>query len=58
LGGLPPLMGWLLDRAWDGPMAGGAGLRLRRLRRRHRTDACLALVALLLVAFTRETHCR
>jgi MFS family permease len=61
LGGvlMQPGVGWLLDRHWQGAMAGGA-----RLYAPEAWQAALLLlvgtvgISLLLVAFARESHCR
>ena len=61
LGGMvmPPLVGWMLDRSWDGAMAAGARVyAFDAYRAGFAPMLVWLLLALLLVAFTRETHCR
>ena len=61
LGGMimPPLVGWVLDRNWSGALADGARVYDFAAYRAGFSPmlAWLAL-SLLLLAFTRETHCR
>ena len=61
LGGMimPPVVGWVLDRNWSGTLADGARIYDFAAYRAGFSPmlAWLAL-ALLLLAFTRETHCR
>ena len=61
LGGMimPPLVGWVLDRNWDGVLAEGVRVYDFAAYRAGFSPmlAWLAL-SLLLLAFTRETHCR
>lgn len=61
LGGMimPPLVGWLLDRNWSGALAEGVRVYDFAAYRAGFSPmlAWLAL-SLLLLAFTRETHCR
>lgn len=56
---LQPAVGWMLDRSWDGEMAGA--VRIYSLEA-YRSGFTLMLawlaLALLLILFTRETHCR
>ena len=61
LGGMfmQPLVGFMLDRHWDGAMAGGA--RVYSFAAFQWGFALLlawGLLSLVLLAFTRETHCR
>jgi MFS family permease len=61
LGGMvmPPLVGWMLDRAWDGATAEGARVYAFDAYRAGFAPMLIwLLLALLLVAFIRETHCR
>jgi nitrate/nitrite transporter NarK len=61
LGGMvmPPLVGWVLDRGWNGAMAGGARVyEFSDYRAGFSPMLAWLLLALVLVAFTRETHCR
>jgi mannitol-specific phosphotransferase system IIBC component len=61
LGGMlmPPMVGWMLDRRWDGAIANG--VRLYSFDA-YRAGFTLMLVwlgaALVLLVFVRETHCR
>ena len=61
LGGMvmPPMVGWMLDRRWDGTMANG--VRVYDFDA-YRAGFTLMLVwlaaALVLLVFVRETHCR
>jgi MFS family permease len=61
LGGMimPPVVGWLLDRNWSGAMVDGARVYDFAAYRAGFSPmlAWLAL-SLVLLAFTRETHCR
>ncbi len=61
LGGMlmPPLVGWVLDRSWSGALAEGVRIYDFAAYRAGFSPmlAWLAL-ALVLLAFTRETHCR
>jgi MFS family permease len=61
LGGMimPPLVGWVLDRSWSGALADGVRVYDFAAYRAGFSPmlAWLAL-ALVLLAFTRETHCR
>ena len=60
LGGMlmPPLVGWVLDRSWSGALSEGVRIYDFAAYRAGFSPmlAWLAL-ALLLLAFTRETHC-
>jgi len=61
LGGMvmPPLVGWMLDRSWSGAMAGGARVYdFDAYRAGFAPMLAWLILALVLVAFTRETHCR
>jgi len=56
---LQPGMGWMLDRSWQGEMA--SGIRVYSLEA-YQSGFSLLLawlaLALILILFTRETHCR
>ena len=61
LGGMvmPPLVGWVLDRAWNGAMAGGARVyEFADYRAGFAPMLAWLALSLVLLAFTRETHCR
>jgi len=56
---LQPAVGWVLDRNWSGAMQGGA--RIYDLQAYQAGFALLlgwVVLTVILVAFTRETHCR
>jgi len=61
LGGMimPPMVGWMLDRRWDGAMVNA--VRVYDFDA-YRAGFALMLAwlaaALILLAFVRETHCR
>ena len=55
---LQPGVGWMLDRAWYGGMADGARIySLEAYRNGFALMLAWLALALLLVLFTRETHC-
>jgi len=61
LGGLimQPAVGWMLDRRWDGMLEGGVRVYGFEAYRAGFSFMLVWLVlAIVLVAFTRETHCR
>ena len=61
LGGLimQPAVGWMLDRHWDGTLEGGARVyRFEAYRAGFSFMLAWLVLAIVLVAFTRETHCR
>ena len=61
LGGMvmPPLVGWVLDRSWDGAMAAGARVyAFEAFRAGFAPMLAWLALALVLALFTRETHCR
>lgn len=61
LGGMimPPLVGWILDRNWSGALADGARVYdFAAYRAGFSPMLAWLLLSLLLLAFTRETHCR
>jgi len=56
---LQPAVGWMLDRHWTGATIGGA--RVYELAAYHSAFLLLvgrAVLSMLLILFTRETHCR
>jgi MFS family permease len=56
---LQPAVGWLLDRHWQGAMAGGARLyELAAYQSGFLLLFAWAAVSLVLISLTRETHCR
>lgn len=56
---LQPAVGWLLDRNWSGAMANGARIYgLEAYRSGFSLMLAWLLLALVLILFTRETHCR
>jgi len=61
LGGMlmQPAVGWVLDRLWDGTTAGGARVYgFEAYRAGFSLMLAWLVVSLVLVGFTRETHCR
>jgi nitrate/nitrite transporter NarK len=57
---MQPLVGWVLDRHWNGALTAG-GARLYDLAAYRNAFSLLFVwgaIALVLLAFTRETHCR
>ena len=61
LGGMlmQPLVGFMLDRHWDGAMAGGARVySFAAFQWGFALMLAWGVVSLVLLAFTRETHCR
>jgi MFS family permease len=61
LGGMimPPVVGWMLDRNWGGALAEGARVYdFAAYRAGFAPMLAWLALALLLLAFTRETHCR
>jgi MFS family permease len=61
LGGMimPPLVGWVLDRSWDGTFAEGVRVYdFAAYRAGFSPMLAWLVLSLLLLAFTRETHCR
>lgn len=61
LGGMimPPLVGWVLDRSWTGATAAGARIyEFDAYRAGFAPMLAWLALALVLLAFTRETHCR
>lgn len=56
---LQPAVGWLLDRRWDGAMQDGVRIySLEAYRTGFDLLLAWAALALVLLLFTRETHCR
>ncbi len=56
---LQPAVGWVLDRNWQGDLAGGVRLySLGAYRSGFLLMIAWALVSFILLFFTRETHCR
>ncbi|BCR04239.1 MFS transporter [Desulfuromonas versatilis] len=56
---LQPAVGWMLDRKWQGAMAGGARIyELSAFRTGFSLMLVWAVLALVCVALTRETGCR
>lgn len=56
---LQPAIGWMLDRLWTGQMAHGARLySAGAFRTAFVLAVAWALASVVLLAFTRETHCR
>lgn len=56
---LQPAVGWMLDRYWDGSMAGGARVYgLDAYRAGFMLMIAWVAVSLTLILFTRETYCR
>lgn len=56
---LQPAIGWMLDRFWSGAMAQGARVYgAVALRAAFSLAVAWALLSVILLAFTRETHCR
>jgi MFS family permease len=56
---LQPVMGWVLDHYWNGALQGG--VRIYDLQAYHHAFAPMvawSLLAVVLLAFTTETHCR
>jgi MFS family permease len=61
LGGMvmPPLVGWVLDRNWSGALAEGARVYdFAAFRAGFSPMLAWLALSFLLLAFTRETHCR
>ncbi|HUN67957.1 MAG TPA: MFS transporter [Burkholderiales bacterium] len=61
LGGMimPPLVGWVLDRNWSGALTDGARVYdFAAYRAGFSPMLAWLAISLLLLAFTRETHCR
>jgi len=61
LGGMimQPAVGWVLDRYWDGTLEGGVRVySFAAYRAGFSLMLAWLLLAIVLVAFTRETHCR
>ena len=61
LGGMimPPVVGWVLDRNWSGTLADGARIYdFAAYRAGFSPMLAWLVLSLLLLAFTRETHCR
>jgi MFS family permease len=61
LGGMlmPPLVGWVLDQRWNGALADGVRVYdFAAYRAGFAPMLAWLTVALVLLAFTRETHCR
>jgi MFS family permease len=56
---LQPLMGWVLDRGWKGEMVGGVRVYdLDAYRTAFTLMVGLSVLAVVLLFFTTETHCR
>ncbi|MCF8051886.1 MAG: MFS transporter [Desulfobacterales bacterium] len=56
---LQPAIGWVLDRKWDGMMVDGVRIySLEAYQAGFSLMIAWAAAAVILVAFTRETHCR
>ncbi|MGH9414462.1 MAG: MFS transporter [Terriglobales bacterium] len=56
---LQPAVGWILDRLWSGQMAHGARIySAGAFRVAFSLAVAWALLSIVLLAFTRETHCR
>lgn len=56
---LQPAVGWMLDRLWSGQMAQGARIYSSgAFRAAFALAVAWAVVSVVLLAFTRETHCR
>jgi len=56
---LQPAVGWMLDRNWEGMMTSGVRIySLEAYRAGFVLMIAWAAAAVILVAFTRETHCR
>jgi MFS family permease len=61
LGGMimQPAVGWVLDRYWDGTLAGGARIySFEAYRAGFSLMLAWLAVAVICALFTRETHCR
>ena len=56
---LQPAIGWMLDRAWSGQLSHGVRIySAAAFRSAFALAVAWALLSIVLLAFTRETHCR